>query len=257
MKRSFFLLRSSGWHTLYPLTKLVVVMAVLLVGLAAPSPIVPLALCVIVILPLVAWAQILREWLRASAIVLLPFAISVLLIQTLFFPGATHSFMSVGPFALKEEGLFFAFGTIARLLLLAGAGLLLLLSTHPADMMHALEQHGLPPALAYIAVAALELVPQMQARAESIADAQRARGLELEGSFLTRVRGLVPLLAPLVLSALSDVDERAMALEARAFSARRAKTSFKPLVDTKRQSVIRWCLVCGAIVFAAAEVLIL
>lgn len=257
MKRSFFLPRSSRWHALYPLTKLAVVFTTMAVGFLASSPLVPLAICLFLLFPLAVWAQISLEWLRAACLVVLPFALSVFIIQGLFFPGGTHVIFSLGPVGVKAEGLVFAFGTVARILLLAGGGLLLLFTTHPADLMHALQDHGLAPVLAYVVVAALELVPQLQARAESISDAQQARGLEIEGSILRRIGGLLPLTTPLVLGALADVDERAMALEARAFSVRGPRTSFKPLQDTPRQAAFRWGLVAGAILVGLLEVFVL
>jgi energy-coupling factor transport system permease protein len=254
LARSFFLPRASGLHALYPLTKLVLVLAIVLVGFLARSAYAPIALFLFLILPLALWGRIARDLIRVTLTVILPFVISIALVQGLFYPGATKAVFAIGPLSLKEEGLRFAFGTAGRILLLAGAGLLLLFSTHPADLMLALRQHGMPGALAYIVVAALELIPQMQAQASGILDAQRSRGLETEGSLLTRTRALVPLLGPLVFGALADVDERAMALEARAFSSPQAKTSFKELRDTGRQALARWLLLMSALIVAALEV---
>jgi energy-coupling factor transport system permease protein len=68
------------------------------------------------------------------------------------------------------------------------------------------------------------------------------------------VRALIPLLSPLVFGALADVDERALALEARAFSSRRAKTSFKELRDTRGQAIARWLILLGGTIVCAIEV---
>jgi energy-coupling factor transport system permease protein len=254
LARSFFLPRASGWHALYPLTKLTLVSAVVLVGFLARSPLVPVALFLFLVLPLAAWGKFARELLRVTLVVILPFMVSVALVQGLFYPGATRLIFTLGPLSLKEQGLLLALATAARILLLAGAGLLLLFSTHPADLTLALMQQGVPSPLAYIVVAALQLLPQMQAKASAILDAQRSRGLEVEGSLFTRTRALLPLLSPLVFSALADVDERALALEARAFAAPRIKTSFKELRDTHSQAFARGLLLIGAVVIAALEV---
>jgi energy-coupling factor transport system permease protein len=254
LARSFFLRRDSGLHALYPLTKLVLVFAIVLVGFLARSVYVPIALFSFLILPLAVWGGIARELFRVTLTVILPFVISIALVQGLFYPGATKIVLVIGPLSLKEEGLHFAFGTAGRILLLAGAGLLLLFSTHPADLMLALRQHGMPGALAYIVVAALQLIPQMQAEAAAILDAQRSRGLETEGRLFTRARALVPLLGPLVFGALANVDERAMALEARAFSSPCVKTSYKELRDTRGQGLARWLVLFGALLVALLEV---
>ncbi len=247
MNRSFYLPRASGLHALHPLTKLVLVLAVVLVGFLARTPLVPVALFLGVVLPLAVWGRLAGALLRVTLTIILPFILSIVLIQGFLYPGATQIVFALGPLALKQEGIVFAFGTAARILLLAGAGLLLLFSTQPADLALALEQRGMPGALAYIVVTAIQLIPQMQAKASAIVDAQRSRGLETEGNLFARTRALVPLLAPLVLGALADVDERAMALEARAFAAPRQKTSFKELRDTRSQALARWALTLAAV----------
>src|SRR4029078_12920263 len=45
---------------------------------------------------------------------------------------------------------------------------------------------------------------------------QRARGLDTEGSLRARVRGVATLPAPVILSSLTEVEERSSALEVRA-----------------------------------------
>ena len=51
-----------------------------------------------------------------------------------------------------------------------------------------------------------------------IGESQRARGLDTEGSFRARVRGLLPIVGPVIIGSLTDVEERSLALESRAFS---------------------------------------
>ena len=57
----------------------------------------------------------------------------------------------------------------------------------------------------------------MVERASVIASAQRARGLDTEGSVRARLRGVLPLVGPVILSSLTEVEERSLALEVRAF----------------------------------------
>ncbi len=253
MNRAFYLARSSGLHRLHPLTKLVGLVALVLIGFLAPTPSVSFLLFLFAVLPLAAWGQILTPLLRVTFAVILPFAVSVLLIQGFLFPGESTVVFAIGPLTLKQAGLVFALSTAGRILLLAGASLVLLFSTHPADLMLALEQRGLPNALTYIVVTAIQLVPQMQAQAADIQAAQRSRGLETEGALLTRLRALLPLLSPLVARALVQADERAIALEARAFSAPCPKTSLRLLNDTAGQRLARWLMVAAALIIGGAE----
>jgi energy-coupling factor transport system permease protein len=229
-------------NALHPSTKLTLAFALVVIALAARWILMPIALFLLVILPLAAWGRLARKLLRATFVVILPFAISLGLVQGLFYPGAENVVLRLGPLSLKSEGLLFAFATATRILVLAGAGLLVLYSTHPADLALALVQRGAPPSLAYIAVAVVQLLPEMQARATAIMDAQRARGLETEGSLPTRLRAFLPLVGPLIYGALENVQGRALALESRAFRAPRRKTSWRELHDSKAQQIIRTLL---------------
>ena len=206
------------------------------------------ALFVCVLVPLAVWAKIWREVLRTTFTVILPLAVSLALVQGFFYPGAQDVLFQVGPFALKREGLEFAFVTGARLMLIASAGLLVVYATHPADLALALVQAGAPYPLAYIIVTAIQLLPEMQARADGILNAQQARGLETTGSLRVRVSAFLPLIAPLVYGALENVQERALALDARAFRAPRPKTSWRELRDSQRQRVLRIFLLAFSII---------
>src|SRR5436190_16089417 len=78
----------------------------------------------------------------------------------------------------------------------------------------------------------------MAARTTAILDAQRSRGLETQRGIM-KVRAIVPLVGPLIVGALVDVEERAMALESRAYTAPGPKTSLRQLVDTPSQRIVR------------------
>src|SRR4029078_1545916 len=93
------------------------------------------------------------------------------------------------------------------------------------------------------AVATIEAVPNLVERAAVIAESQRARGLDTEGSLRARIRGFVPLIGPVILSSLTDVEERSLALESRAFSRPGARHLLWTMGDTSWERVIRWVLV--------------
>ncbi len=241
MSASLYLPRASGVHALNPVTKLLLALAAV-VG-AATLPTLPsvLALFALGLVPLAACARLLRPFLRTCFRVIWPFMISLFPIQGFFNPGATVLF-TLGPFSLKAEGLRTAALLTSRLLVGLGAATLLLLTTRPDTLMLALAQRGLPGQVSYIVVTALQIIPGFQARARSILDAQRSRGLETEGGLSRRVRALLPLVAPLILSSLMELEERAMALEARAFNRSGPKTSLHEIPDSALQRVTRWLL---------------
>jgi energy-coupling factor transport system permease protein len=234
--------RESGLHRQHPLTKIVLSLCLLTLGLTLPGIWTSYLLFAGVVIPLAIWGQVWSKLLKAVWNVVLPFAISVLLIQGFFWGKGTTLFM-LGPFALKLEGLLYAITSIGRILLVISSFTLLALTTRPDTLMVALSQIGFPPSLAYIVAATIQIVPRFRARASTVIDAQRARGLETEGNLLRRAQALVPLIMPLVLGSLVDIEERAIAIEARAFKAKRKKTSLVELTDSLTQQAVRLGLI--------------
>jgi energy-coupling factor transport system permease protein len=122
--------------------------------------------------------------------------------------------------------------------------------------MIALAQRGMPRSIAYIVLTTLQIVPRFQAKADAILDAQRSRGLETEGNILLRLRALLPLIVPLVLGSILDIEERAIALEARGFGHPGPKTSLLVLADSASQVAVRWGLLAGMVILIAARLVV-
>jgi energy-coupling factor transport system permease protein len=247
--------RPSGVEALHPLTKLTLVLVAAMAGAALPTTLAVLAVFLGLLVPLAAWGRCLGAFLRTCLRVLLPFFVSLVLIQGFFTPGPTV-LMHVGPFRYTLEGLQVALLFSARLLVGLGAATLLMLVTRPDALMRALVARGLPNQIAYIVVTALQIVPTFQARARSILDAQRSRGLETEGRLTVRLRAFAPLVGPLILSSLMQIEERAIALEARAFSRTGRRTSLVALRDTRSQTFLRWVLLLAGLALVAARLVL-
>ena len=253
--QSTYLPGTSLLHRLHPLTKITAAALVILATYLLPWLIAPL-LIFMVLLALAAVSEVARPFLRTALRVLLPITISLFVIQGLLFPSPDAAPLPRGPITLRREGLEFAFLTSTRLLAFTGTLLLLLQTTHPADLVFALTERGLPRSIGYILLVALQIVPDMTARATAILEAQRSRGLETQGG-VRRVRALVPLVGPLIIGALVDVEERAMALESRAYTDPGPKTSLRQLVDTAGQRVARWVLLLAMVALVAGRVALL
>jgi energy-coupling factor transport system permease protein len=93
----------------------------------------------------------------------------------------------------------------------------------------------------------------MVERAAAITAAQRARGLDTEGSVLKRIRGVLPLAGPVLLGAIAEIEERTLALEARGFTRPGRRTLLWHPPDSGRQALARWLLVVAVPVFIAAR----
>jgi energy-coupling factor transport system permease protein len=244
---SLYIAHDSAIHRLHPLTKLVLVFFCLVLGLFLPGLWLTWAAFVVVILPLALWAGILPRFVSAVFKIALPVVISLFLVQGLFWPGGTP-IVELGPLSLKQEGLAFAIRSAGRFVMIISSFLLLTFTTRPDGLMLALRERGFPNSIAYIMLATLQIVPRFQTKANTILDAQRSRGLETEGNLLVRFRALLPLIQPLLLGSLVDIEERAIALEVRAFGRPGPKTSLLVLRDTGWQRVARWLLILASLV---------
>jgi energy-coupling factor transport system permease protein len=104
------------------------------------------------------------------------------------------------------------------------------MTTSADDLGLALEQIHVPYAISFTFTTAVRLVPTMAIDAQTVVDAQRSRGLELDkGNFMHRIRNYVPILIPLIISAIRRSVELAEALESRAFGATENRISIVTL----------------------------
>lgn len=184
----------------------------------------------------------------------IPLIASILLINTFLYPGATDAIVRIGPLAPTWTGLEFATQAALRVVAFALSVAVLGLTTRPDDLVSDLERRGLGRRLAFVLGATLRTVPRVVERAREITEAQRARGMDTEGGIWRRARGVVPLAGPLVFGALNEVEEQAMALEARAFSAPARRTVLRTFPDSGTQRVVRWLLLVVLLAAVALSV---
>jgi energy-coupling factor transport system permease protein len=225
-------------------------LAVLVGGLLGPALLAAFA----VLLPALI-AGILGRLLRTALLLTLPIAVSVLLVNLLFYPAGREILFQLGPIRATAEGLDFALETLARIGAISGAITLFYLTTPPSELVLDLERRGVSPRVAFVALASVQTVPALVERAATITAAQRARGLDTEGSLWRRLRGVLPLAGPVLLGSITEVEERTMALEARGFTRPGRRTLLWWPVDSGRQRLARWLLVLAIPALVVARTL--
>lgn len=238
---SFYVHRESLLHRLNPLTKLTLAGTLIVLAFGSSGQELPLVLFLVVVL-LSAAGQVLREFLRVAVRLLLPVCGFIFVMQSLFFPIGETILLQWWIFSLRLEAIQHAALTVSRILVMVSSFNLLVLSTHPSILMSDLTRRRLPGGFAYVITTSLQIIPQMRAKAQTIIDAQLSRGLETKGGLHQRVRGLLPLVRPLVFASLVDVEERAIAIEARAFNTKKEKTSLIEIEDPVYEKVARWLM---------------
>jgi len=183
-----------------------------------------------------------------------PIVGSILLVNLFLLPGASDPIARFGPLAPTWSGLWFGLQTAARLFAFSAAIALVYLTTAVDDLLADLARRGLGRRAIFVVGAAVQMVPRTIERAGEIVDAQRARGMDTEGRFWQRARGIVPLAAPVVFGALTEVEERTMALDARAFSAPGRQTLLRVPADRAPDRVLRWAAVLAVVAIVGLRV---
>jgi energy-coupling factor transport system permease protein len=105
------------------------------------------------------------------------------------------------------------------------AGVVFVSTTSNEEIVRGMRGLGVPYAFCFAVGTALRLFPTFLGAAHTVRQAQEARGLDLSASNpIERLRGYVPLLVPVFMTAFRNVQTQAMALEARGFDTRRERT---------------------------------
>lgn len=204
---------------------------------------------------LLLWAKVIRKTLpilSVSGFVL----ITVLLIQGLFRAGNTIPIFELGPIVFYKEGVGFAVGIVINVLNILLSFCILILTTKPSDMIENFVRKGFSPRFGYVFISVFQIIPQMTETMATIMDAQRSRGMETEGSLLTRMKAFIPLISPVVMSSLINTKERALALEVRGFNKKKQKTFLNDVKKTNADKWIQMLLVLFLLLSIAWRVLL-
>lgn len=237
----------TAWHRLNPLTKVVIASIATVGAVALGGYVAPALLFVILVAPGAAAARVAGRVVASAAALALPIGIAVALVTIFTRPGATVLFV-VGPFDATLEGVDFAGKVIVRLFVMAAALALFGLTTSTRDLVVDLERRGVSPRITFAFGAVAGAVPALVERAREVRDAQRARGLNVDGSLRRRIGGVVPLVGPVLIGSLHDVEARSLALEARAFGRRGTRHVLWAPADSAGERAVRWLLAAGLLV---------
>lgn len=143
-----------------------------------------------------------------------------------------------GIIKITLEGINNAVFIAVRILCLILISSTLTFTTSPNDLTDALERLMKPLSIFKIKVheiammmtIALRFVPLLLEETDKIMAAQKARGADMEsGSFVQRIKALVPVLIPLFVSAFRRAYELAVAMECRCYQGGSGRTRMKVL----------------------------
>lgn len=165
---------------------------------------------------------------------------------TLLFTGGEKVLGEWWIFTISVEGILKAVEMVYRLLLLLVGSSIMTLTITPTDIADGLEKAFSP--LRYIKIPVHEIammisiafrfIPILVEEADKIMKAQKARGADFEsGGIIKKAKSMIPLLVPLLISAIKRAMDLANAMEARCYRGGDGRTKMKPLKYKKADYV--------------------
>ena len=156
------------------------------------------------------------------------------------FYGEGETLVRLWRLTITTGGVYRALFMAARIVMLIFISGALTYTTTPNDLTDAIESLlsplkfiGLKNAvhtLAMMMTIALRFIPTLIEEAEKIMNAQKARGADLEnGKLKDRVKALIPILIPLLISAVRRAYELAEAMECRCYNGGEGRTRMKQM----------------------------
>ncbi|HUU07544.1 MAG TPA: energy-coupling factor transporter transmembrane component T [Thermoplasmata archaeon] len=190
--------------------------------------------CLLVLLTFIFVLLILaRSSYRKTAFAMkfvLRFMALIAILWPLFDPSGTPVLIRLGPVVITEPGIWRGLASAVRVGCLATVWYILIFTTSQRDLVRGLVKLGLRFDFGLSMAIALRYFPTFGTVMDSIIDAQRSRGMEFEkGNMLVRARKYVAVLGPAIVSALKTADMLALALQSRAYGARRNRTYLREL----------------------------
>jgi energy-coupling factor transport system permease protein len=218
---------NSPLHRLNPLTKLILSFVLCLSCFLTDWPL-PVLGIILVNLGLAGLGGLMGRSLRTlRSLVKLSL---VLFIVQIFFIRQGRPLLTL-PFdiLITDQGLLFSLLFVSRLIAVTMPLGLLLSVTRMSDIANVLTRYfGIPYKYTFVLTTAIRFIPLFAEEMTGIMEAQIARGVEFDtGNFFKKLRLLLPLCVPLLISSVRKIEGSAISAELRGFNLRGRKSGYK------------------------------
>ena len=229
---------NSAVHKLDPRTKLLELIAIIVFIFSAKN-FYGLYVMTAAIFAIILLSKVPLKMYFKNIKVILPILIFTAVLNALYVSGGTVIF-EWWIIKISYSGIFRAIYMSLRIILLIIISAVLTYTTTPTELTDAIESllsplrvFGLAEAvhtLAMMMTLALRFVPTLTEETGKIISAQKARGTDFEsGSIFKRIKALLPILIPLLLSSTRRADELADAMDCRCYRGGAGRTRMKQL----------------------------
>lgn len=145
-----------------------------------------------------------------------------------------------GAYDLTLEELFYLFNVGIKYVSTLPLAIIFLLTTHPSQFASSLNQLGLPYRFAYAVSLTLRYIPDLQEDFGIIRKAQEARGLELskKAPLMSRIKGNIQIITPLIFSSLERIETISTAMELRRFGRYKKRSWYQAKAWSQKDTIL-------------------
>lgn len=259
--------KNSALHRLDPRVKLLMLIPILLLAIAANNPLTLLIVFSFVIVIYI-FSKIPLHRYKAILTVCLFSSISFLLFGMFFYFGFYHypgtpltiwawifrpedaqSLPIIGPIILAltqgrgivlvQEGVLWGTVTSLKFLIALFSGNWMVMTTKPKEILLALNKIGVPIKLTFVAMTALRFIPIVMEEWYVTLNAQRARGMKFRRlNIRALLNAIIAVIGTLIANSIRRARILALAMETRAFGSNKKKVSFRELKMNRLDKIL-------------------
>lgn len=131
-----------------------------------------------------------------------------------------------GRYYITREQLFYQANQTLKYLAILPLALIFFVTTEPSEFAASLNKIGVNYKIAYSITLALRYIPAVQREYHEISQAQQARGVDLSKNvkLSKRLKGVMTILFPLIITSIDKIERIANAMELRSFGKNNKRT---------------------------------
>lgn len=141
--------------------------------------------------------------------------------------GTRHELLHIaGNYYITLEQLFYQGNVMLKYFIALPIAILFVSTTNPSELAASLNSLGVPYKVSYTVALALRYIPDIQRDYHDISQAQQARGIELgrDVKLTKRLKNVVNILFPLILTSVQRIDLISNAMDLRCFGKKNKRT---------------------------------
>ena len=242
-----FIDTNSFVHKLDPRAKLLFLIAFIVFIFIAGNFISLGLLCLVLVTSMIASRIPVKMYLKNIKAIIPIILITALL--NVFYTSGGKVLVDWWIFTITTNGIYRASFMALRIVLLILSSAVLSYSTSPTSLTGAIESllsplkfiglGGAVHTMAMTMTIALRFIPTLIEETQKIMNAQKARGADLDsGNLVKKVKALLPILIPLLISSVRRAYELAEAMECRCYNGGKGRTKFRVMKYSARDLVV-------------------